>query len=233
MQINTITKTIAIISTLTFSFIAMQNQTNAADETPSFEPKYLKGDAEKGKMKYMVCMSCHGPTGGGNIIFKSAALPGQQDWYLQSQLQKFKLGMRGTKPGDIAGMQMRAMSMTLATEQDMADVVAYIKTFPPVVAAPTLKGDLAKGKATFEKICIECHGPKALGLKEKQSPSLMGLTDWYIITQVKNVQNGLRGYAPNDKHVHEMKEKIATITDEQTIIDVALYILSLQEAQAK
>jgi len=222
-----------LIITITFSIVALQNQTNAADEAAAFEPKYLKGNAENGKMKYMVCLSCHGATGGGNVALKSAALPGQQDWYLQSQLQKFKLGMRGTKPGDMPGMQMRAMSMTLATEQDMADVVAYIKTFPPTIPAPTMKGDLAKGKATFEKLCIECHGPKALGLKEKQSPSLLGLTDWYIVTQVKNVQNGLRGYAPNDKRVHEMKEKIASITDEQTIIDVALYILSLQAAPTK
>jgi len=202
----------------------------AKHDTPvPFTPKYLVGDATKGKMKYMLCISCHGSKGEGNVATKSAALPAQQDWYLQSQLQKFKLGMRGTQPADLPGMQMRAMSMTLATEQDMADVVAYIKTFPTTLVTPTLKGDIAKGKNTFESVCIECHGPKAHGIKEKQSPSLLGLTDWYIVTQINNVQSGARGYAPNDLVVHEKKKKIAKLTDKQDIVNVALYILTLQE----
>jgi cytochrome c553 len=50
------------------------------------------------------------------------------DWYLLAQLKKFKSGQRGTNPKDIKGATMRPMAMTLANEQAMKDVVAYIMT---------------------------------------------------------------------------------------------------------
>ena len=52
----------------------------------------------------------------------------QHDWYHLAQLKKFKSGVRGSNPQDITGAQMRPMSMLLADEQMMKDVVAYIKT---------------------------------------------------------------------------------------------------------
>lgn len=87
----------------------------------------LKGtDLDKGKAAYAVCVACHGPSAGGNEALKAPPLVGQHDWYTVSQLRKFKAGIRGTAPGDISGAQMRPMSMTLADEQAMRDVTAYI-----------------------------------------------------------------------------------------------------------
>jgi hypothetical protein len=45
-----------------------------------------------------------------------------------TQLKNFKSGVRGTNPQDITGAQMRPMSMILADEQAMKDVIAYIQT---------------------------------------------------------------------------------------------------------
>ncbi|MEE8157339.1 MAG: c-type cytochrome, partial [Gammaproteobacteria bacterium] len=56
------------------------------------------------------------------------ALAGQHDWYTVRQLQYFKDGIRGTASGDTFGAQMRPMAMTLADEQAMKDVAAYINT---------------------------------------------------------------------------------------------------------
>jgi len=53
------------------------------------------------------------------------------DWYMLSQLKKFKEGIRGTNPQDIGGMQMRPMSMTLVDEQAMKDVIAHIRAVSP------------------------------------------------------------------------------------------------------
>jgi cytochrome c oxidase subunit 2 len=44
------------------------------------------------------------------------------------QLQNFKNGVRGNNPKDTYGMQMAPMAQTLADDQAMADVAAYIKS---------------------------------------------------------------------------------------------------------
>ena len=58
----------------------------------------------------------------------SPRLAGQQDWYVVRQLKNFKDGTRGTKSGDIYGMQMRPMAMTLANDEAINNVAAFIAT---------------------------------------------------------------------------------------------------------
>ena len=89
------------------------------------------GNAENGKQKYLVCTSCHGANGEGNQALNAPPLAGMSDWYQLTALQKFKAGVRGTNPKDTTGMLMRPMSMTLADEQAMMDVIAYIATLTP------------------------------------------------------------------------------------------------------
>lgn len=93
-------------------------------------PATLSGaDAAAGATAYGVCLACHGPGGRGQEALKAPPLAGQADWYLLSQLKKFKAGVRGTSPGDASGATMRPMSMTLADEQAMKNVIAHISTF--------------------------------------------------------------------------------------------------------
>ena len=94
-------------------------------------PTLAGGNAETGKQKYLVCMSCHGPNGEGNQALNAPPLVGGSDWYQLTALQKFKAGVRGTNPKDTTGMLMRPMSMTLADDQAMKDVIAYIATLTP------------------------------------------------------------------------------------------------------
>jgi cytochrome c553 len=89
------------------------------------------GDVESGKQKYIVCTSCHGANGEGNQALNAPPLAGASDWYQLTSLQKFKAGVRGTNPKDTTGMLMRPMSMTLADDQAMKDVIAYIATLNP------------------------------------------------------------------------------------------------------
>ena len=92
-------------------------------------PSTVKGDAAAGKAAYMLCQSCHGPAGGGNKALNAPRLSGQHDWYLVRQIKNFKAGARGAKSGDTYGSQMRPMAMTLATEETINNVAAYIATF--------------------------------------------------------------------------------------------------------
>ena len=57
-------------------------------------------------------------------------LAGTSDWYLQSALERFKAGIRGSNPKNPNGIVMRGMSMMLADDQAILDVIAYIGTFP-------------------------------------------------------------------------------------------------------
>lgn len=91
-------------------------------------PTLTGGDPEKGKALYATCQACHGAKGEGNDLLNSPALTHQYDWYLVAQLHKFKEGIRGSNPEDVTGSQMRPMSMILADEQAMKDVVAYIQS---------------------------------------------------------------------------------------------------------
>jgi cytochrome c553 len=86
------------------------------------------GNVDAGRMKYAICGSCHGPKGKGylNPAVPAPRLTGQPDWYIVDSLKNFKIGHRGSE--DPMAMQMKAMTMTLPTEKDYADVAAYIKS---------------------------------------------------------------------------------------------------------
>ena len=90
------------------------------------------GVVASGKTTYEgICVTCHMADGKGNKDLGSPDLSMQADWYLLAQLEKFKTGMRGAHPDDATGQQMAAMSQTLADEQAMKDVIAYIRTLHP------------------------------------------------------------------------------------------------------
>ena len=99
-----------------------------ASLTPMKHPDTLKGDASAGAASYALCTACHGPDGKGNEALHAPPIVGQHDWYLLSQLKKFKGGIRGTNTRDVTGAQMRPMAMTLPDEQAMKNVVAHIST---------------------------------------------------------------------------------------------------------
>ncbi len=98
----------------------------ASLESKPTEATIEGGNAEKGKALFMTCQACHGADAAGNDLLNAPSLRNQHDWYLVAQLHKFKDGVRGSNPQDVTGSQMRPMAMTLADDQAVKDVVAYI-----------------------------------------------------------------------------------------------------------
>lgn len=96
-------------------------------EAPAAVPT-VRGDATRGKQLYATCSACHGADGAGNVALNSPRLAGQSDWYLVRQLQDYKSGKRGTHNEDAIGRQMAPMAATLADDEAITDVVAYINT---------------------------------------------------------------------------------------------------------
>jgi len=87
----------------------------------------VEGDVEKGKAAFALCAACHGQNGEGNKATFGPPLAGMDDWYVLTQLQNFKSGVRGADPEDVNGATMRTNALTMSDE-DMRDVVAYINT---------------------------------------------------------------------------------------------------------
>jgi cytochrome c oxidase subunit 2 len=94
----------------------------------------LGGDAKMGKRRYALCSGCHNPDGGGNESVKAPRLAGLDDWYLATELKKFRGGVRGADPRDEEGTAMAPMAKSLANEKVIRDISAYISTLQPSAA---------------------------------------------------------------------------------------------------
>ncbi len=96
---------------------------------PSVAPsRAITGDAARGAKLYATCAACHGPDGKGMEALKSPPIVQLDDWYIASQIHKFKSGIRGSNTADVTGMQMRPMAATLADDQAVHDVIAHLAT---------------------------------------------------------------------------------------------------------
>lgn len=92
----------------------------------------LYGDQDNGAKLYQAsCASCHGAEGLGNVAMGSPRLAGRNDWYIVTQLHKFRSGVRGSDPRDAQGAMMRPMAMALPDEQAIRDVAVYLSQLKP------------------------------------------------------------------------------------------------------
>src|SRR6185503_10409526 len=92
-------------------------------------PSTVDGNAKYGQKSYATCAACHGPDGRGNQAMNAPRLAGMSDWYLTTQLNNFKHGIRGVHPKDLYGPQMMSMAAILANDQAIDNLVSYINTF--------------------------------------------------------------------------------------------------------
>ena len=183
------------------------------------------GDSDRGAVLYQNCATCHGSDAGGMYLSNAPTLAGQYDWYLETQLKNFQGGVRGTHAGDVQGQMMKPFSLTLADEQAVADVVAYIGTLAAEPQAATVAGDAGAGKSAYG-ICAACHGANAEGNPALKAPKLSGLPDWYITRQLHGFKQGFRGSRSSDVAGQAMRP-MALALDEATINNLATYISSL------
>ena len=189
---------------------------------------YAAGDATKGKAAYAVCAACHGAYGMGNKALNAPRIAGQEPWYLERQLKNFRAGVRGANPKDPYGMQMRPMALTLANDQAVSDMAAFLSSMPvSKFSESTVKGDATAGKASY-MICQTCHGPKGGGNRALNSPKLTGLQDWYIVRQLKNFKAGIRGTKSGDLFGMQMRPMAMTLANDEAINNVAAYIATFK-----
>ena len=196
---------------------------------PTFAQSLAKvpGDADAGKPLYAVCGACHGAQGEGNVAMNAPKLSGQGDWYLKRQLISFKHGARGTHERDLYGKQMAPMAATLADDVAINNVVSYIGTLPDSPAPPTLKDNASNGRNLYVS-CGSCHGSDGRGIQATNAPRLAGMSDWYMVTQLRNFKHGIRGAHPKDMYGPQMASMAAILADDQTTNDLVAYINTLK-----
>ncbi len=87
----------------------------------------ISGDIQSGKALYKSCAVCHGEGAQGNEQLGAPKLRGLNDWYILTQLNHFRQGLRGIETRDAFGQQMQAASQILTTEQEATDIASYIQ----------------------------------------------------------------------------------------------------------
>ena len=186
------------------------------------------GDAAAGRPLYAVCAACHGAQAEGNPALHAPKLSGQADWYLQRQLKYFKQGTRGAHDKDVFGKMMAPMAATLGDDTAIDNVSAYIKTLPDNPAPATVKGTASDGQELYRSTCGTCHGPNGRGVRAMNAPGLKGMSDWYLVTQLKNFKQGVRGAHPQDMYGPQMALMSEILADDQAINDLVAYINTLR-----
>ncbi len=198
-------------------------------------PVFAEGDLIEGKAVYETCAECHGQNGEGLKAANAPRLAGLRNWYLIGQLEKFRSGLRGANPENIFGAQMAAIAKSLPNEKTLLDVVAYIATFKATRSPRSeLTGDPVRG-LELSRYCLRCHGEKAQGYKAPKvikyrshyGPRLSGQHDWYLIRQIQNYRDGLRG-SNEDKPTLYMQIEVKSLYKDQDIFDLVAYIGTLE-----
>ena len=186
-------------------------------------------DLARGEQLYALCVKCHGAAGGGNSEVLAPAIAGMPSWYVEAQLKNFKSGIRGLHAQDTGGLRMYPMSLWLREESDQKAVAAYVASLPAAKPPHELDeaGDAAKG-AGYYAVCSACHGQAAEGNQGMGAPPLAGQSDWYLLSSIQKYKATIRGSGEGDPFGAAMQGMVATLPDEQAILDVIAHIQSLE-----
>jgi cytochrome c oxidase subunit 2 len=134
-------------------------------------------------------------------------------------------------------MRMRAMARWLGQDSDLDAVASYVASLPPARPEPVVVGGNAEAGAALFAVCITCHQADARGNPQLDwsgqklvVPSLRHASDWYMLAQLKNFQQGIRGADPQrDYSGAQMRTFSMTLPSEQAMKDVIAYIGTLAE----
>jgi cytochrome c oxidase subunit 2 len=183
--------------------------------------------------RFSQCVPCHGEQGQGRPELLAPPIAGMGAWYLESQLMKYRHGIRGAHFDDINGLRMKPMAMSLPTDEDVKLIAQYIAQLPtPTRSGLTMtSGNAEKGKALFVT-CTACHGQDGGGNQALGAPAIAGLDDWYVVMQLEKFKGGVRGAHPKDTWGATMRAISMTLPDVQAMTDVATYIASMPKTRA-
>ncbi|MGQ0383785.1 MAG: c-type cytochrome, partial [Gammaproteobacteria bacterium] len=204
----------------------------ATQPTFSESQALASADPAAGAAQYAVCMACHGPSGEGNPALNAPRLAGQGAWYVRRQLMAFREGLRGTHPQDMYGAQMRPFAAMLPDETAIRNLAAYVETLPGHEPQATVAGDAGRGRSLYTT-CAACHGRQGQGIWALNAPRLAEMSDWYMVRQLQNFKQGIRGAHRRDFYGWQMATLTGMLKDDDAIRDLVAYINTLEPEPAR
>jgi len=185
-------------------------------------------NATAGEQQYAMCAGCHGQQGEGNQALNAPKLNGLQTWYVERQIKYYQQGVRGAHPDDQYGRQMAPMAGMLATDDAIRNVAAYISQLPVTAPSASVSGNPANGMEIYNANCAACHGREGQGSWATNAPNLAGMSDWYIVTQLKNFKAGIRGAHSDDDYGEQMVSFSTAMRNDEQLNDVVSYLNTLR-----
>ncbi len=176
--------------------------------------------------EYVYCTVCHGILFGGNVATAAPKLTGLSAWYIESQLRAFRDGLRGTHIEDLAGLEMRPMAEMLSEER-LSQVSRLVATLPNQNQLDNPGKRTERGKQLYSG-CGACHGADGRGNQQFAAPNLVTQDSWYLIKQLNNYRNNIRGTQDRDIPGRQMRSAVSGLESEQDLIDVVSFIQSMQ-----
>lgn len=180
-----------------------------------------QGSAQAGKDKVAACAACHGPSGNDSLLPNVPKLGGQGERYLLKQLKEIK--------ADVRKVPLMTGILAPMTDQDMADVAAYLASLPaPKGAVEKDKRELGERlyRAGDAKLgiaaCSACHSPDGKGNVSAGYPALSGQDTPYTELQLKAFRSGERKNDPSD-----IMRTLAARLNDKEIAALASYVAGL------
>ncbi len=176
-------------------------------------PLNAHADAEAGKAKAQVCVTCHGPMG-NSTNQDYPILAGQTARYIYLELKDFKEGRRSDP-------RMSPMAANLSREdmQDLADYFAAQKAVSVPFKSDNASIEAGRKKAA-EVLCTMCHLGGFTG--QNEIPRVSGQLYPYVVKQLQDFRSHTR---TND--AGNMTSVTRNLTDDD-IRNLAAYINNLQ-----
>ena len=100
--------------------------------------------------------------------------------------------------------------------------ILFLGLAQPAIAG----GDASAGKASYQA-CAACHGANGEGNTSLNGPALAGQADWYLIRQINNFNQGVRGTDSKDSFGAMMKPMAMMLADDTVLANIAAYLASL------
>jgi cytochrome c553 len=186
------------------------------------------GQIGSGKDWYTTCAACHGAQAQGKADLEAPRLSHLAPVYLASQLRKSRSGQRGGGGASASAVQMAATTATLADDQAVEDVAAYIAALDGGVSAAVVEGNTEPGGDYYNQFCGACHGAAAEGNRALNSPRLAGTDDWHLLAQLQGFRAGQRGTHPDDLTGQQMRAMAAILPNDRAMKDVVAFIRGLE-----
>lgn len=120
-------------------------------------------------------------------------------------------------------MMGRIRTFRLSTLALVAGVLAACDTTPPPVG-------MARGEELY-KTCTPCHGSDGFGNVDIAAPTIAGLPQWYLESQLRGFQAGWRGQHHTDLPGLRMRPMAVTLNRDGDIESVAEYVAALPVLQ--